>query len=93
MELLGSRLGHNIDLCAGPFAELCGLVVGLDLELFDRLDRGDEVGDVDAGIFGVNAVEGHSLVNLALADYFWDLNMDLEDDSDNDGKPDELLTV
>jgi subtilisin-like proprotein convertase family protein len=40
-----------------------------------------------AGIHYANAVD------LALADYVWDPLLDLEDDSDGDGKPDGVLTI
>ena len=32
-------------------------------------------------------------VDLALAGFIWDQLLDLEDDSDGDGQPDDLLTV
>ena len=32
-------------------------------------------------------------LDLILADYFWDMAIDAEDDSDGDGKPDDLLSL
>jgi hypothetical protein len=34
-----------------------------------------------------------NVVALTMADYFWDMLMDLEDDSDNDDNPDDVLSL
>ena len=66
MKGVGAAL-HR-DRCHGTAAEpdFRRVSVGLDLELLDRLDRGNEVRDVNPRILRVHAVERHSLVDLTL---------------------------
>ena len=57
MELLGARLGHDVDLRPGTLPELRRVVVGLDLELLQRVDTGAHADSVVEGVGVGRAVD------------------------------------
>ena len=66
VEVVAAALHRDRGHGAAAKPDFRRVSVGLNLELFDRLDRGNEVGDVNARILRVHAIERNDLVNLAL---------------------------
>src|SRR6476646_3861690 len=65
MQGVGAALHGDGDLSAAAEAVLGGVSVGLNLELLNGFDGGDEVSDVNTGILGVDPVERYHLVGFA----------------------------
>src|SRR5579863_1211785 len=66
MEVIRSRLGDNVDHAPEHAAELCLIVVGIDLEFFDLIDdRGDCVSTLE-GPLVVNAVHQEEVAAIRL---------------------------
>src|SRR5262245_6705645 len=67
MEVVGAALHRNCDLRAATETIFGGVGASLDFEFLDRFNGRHEIRDVDARVFGVDAVETDDLMNLALA--------------------------
>src|SRR3954468_15987103 len=65
MQTVGAALHGHVDHRASAEAVLCRVGVGLDSELFQRLDRRHEIGDVDARVLGIGPIQADHLKRLA----------------------------